>query len=997
MRKSRIFFAVLTLVLIAFSIFSWCNREQVVSQLINLFYGKTVIQNISSLELGLSEISVNQIRLQPGRGDTVILDRVTISHPFHIIFSHNTDKRVDISIGKLTQHMGNRTGPTNALNTAEETRGYPAIYLSRIIQYIIRYMPDKVNINQIAIDKIGFMGSLEITRQHSRITVKLPYKLSQKEEYSLSLQADVALEKIKLNVNLDSNKINAISYTDITILKKEHGGWIFDSNMFLNLDSISPVINTTVTSIVGLSPEIHTRGTITIRTTSDIPDNITAISGYRNISLEFESENLKADFHSKLLDTMLEAKLSITTPVELKFSALDPLIPEYITGSGSLNLFPTGNLSEQNFLLDFEFEPPLQTNIPDVLVNGSVNFSSDKILTNSPLWKRAPTLASLKNQNGRLNFYGEINLQPLDQLSSAEKNVLDRFTLTLSPESQVSFIVPMQNFTEGSPLQPFGFDKSRVQVEIEDSLTITGVASQSNQINLAVDGGTVSIGMKGEKSNSSIQSHFRKIQCKITDSAECAFEIEAEIPEIVNPTSGISIIQLFSAAKVHVKKIGDKHRLQVKQFKLTAKEIKDRSLHLKNSELFAPDINCVFHRQKSSCNSTEWNSNLTAIFDESPSLSGDVNFSNLKLQIDDGKTDFSSTYNSKNLHLTTLEKYAVDASLSGFVSLTDNVLEGKGNLVSGSLIINSHLQHNLKQTKGSILFSLPPVDFSPMHPLSQTVKGLPIDVISGQISANGTLSWPQQQDSAIQLSLSDIATVYADSFATGIHGQLLLKEDNGQWITAGPQTLSVESIDAGMPLEKIHFSLVLDREKDLVLRNFTAEFLDGEMTSKALTWNLSHKKRQSKLYVQDISLEQLARITESKHFEAKGRLNLTIPIVTGADGITVENGQIRALAPGGQLRYYGAFSAQMLADNPQLILVSNALEDYLYRTLEGNMEYSPKGDLQLKLKLVGRSDSVDTDRDLIINLNLENNIPAMLHSLQSSRDMAEALKKQLDQ
>ncbi|WKD50671.1 intermembrane phospholipid transport protein YdbH family protein [Microbulbifer spongiae] len=997
MRKSRIFFIVLTLVLITLLIGSWYMKEPAISRIINLLYGQAVIQNISGLELGFGEISARQIRLQPARGKMFILDKVTISHPFHIVLNRKSSERVEISVGKLSLHTGGWTGPINTLNTADKKHAYPVIDLSQALQSIIYFMPGKVFINQIVLDNNDLMGPLDITRHNRHISAKLPYTSSQHESYNLSLKADITPAKIQLNASIDSNIRKAVSYADVTIVKNIHGGWLLDTNAVLTMDSLSPFVDIATGSATGLSPKIHTTGAIAIRTTSDIPDNITAISGYRNITFSFESENLTASFQSKLLDTVLKAQLSTTTPIEIKLSGLDRLIPEYITGAGRLILFPAGNLPERNFLLDSEFESHIQTNISRILVNGSVNLASGKILANSPIWNTIPALTSIKNQNGTLNFYGEINLQPLDQLSSTEKKVFDSFTLTLTPESQVHITAHMQNSTEGSLLQPFGFDKSRVQVGVEDNLTITGAISQSGRIHLVVSGGTVSVKMQGEKSRNSILAHFRKIRCNINDNTECTFGIESEVPEIVNPISGISITQLFSDSNVRIQKTGDKYWLQIKAFTVTAKEIKDKSLHLKNSEFRMPGLHCVFHAHTSSCNSTKGESNVTATVNESLSFSGDVSFGNLKLQIEDGKTDFSGTYNSNNLHLTASGNYALDASLSGFVALTGNVLEGKGNLVSGPLVIQHHLQHSLKQAKGRILFSLPPVVFSPMQPLSQTVKGLPIDVVSGQVSASGTLSWPQQQGSALRLTLSDIATVYADSFATGIDAKLLFEKDSGQWVTGEPQSLSIQSMDAGLPLEKIRFSLFLDRDMDLVLRDFAAEFLGGKVTSQALTWNLSQVKRQSTLYAQDISLEELARVTESKHFEAKGRLNLTIPMITGPDGITVEKGHVRALAPGGQLRYYGAFSPQMLADNPQLNLIANALEDYLFHTLEGNMEYSPSGDLLLKLQLVGRSDSVDIDRDLIINLNLENNIPAMLHSLQASRDVAEALEKQLDQ
>nr|WP_255774785.1 YdbH domain-containing protein [Microbulbifer zhoushanensis] len=259
----------------------------------------------------------------------------------------------------------------------------------------------------------------------------------------------------------------------------------------------------------------------------------------------------------------------------------------------------------------------------------------------------------------------------------------------------------------------------------------------------------------------------------------------------------------------------------------------------------------------------------------------------------------------------------------------------------------------------------------------------------------GRLSWPAGDSDTLSAQLSDIAAVYDKSFAVGITGNIALQREDGQWATPEPQDIAVESIDVGVPIENVRFALSLEADNDLVLNGFNAELLEGNVQSDSITWNLDGKARRSQVSITGLSLKALSNEMEAGNFAASGVLDTTIPLVTDAGGITVERGTVKARPPGGRLRYYGAFSPEMLSSNPQLKMLAGALEDYDYRSLSGTLEYPPSGDMQMQLKLVGRSASVDKDRDLIINLNLENNIPAMLRSLQASRDLADALEKQI--
>nr|WP_277987264.1 YdbH domain-containing protein [Microbulbifer salipaludis] len=243
--------------------------------------------------------------------------------------------------------------------------------------------------------------------------------------------------------------------------------------------------------------------------------------------------------------------------------------------------------------------------------------------------------------------------------------------------------------------------------------------------------------------------------------------------------------------------------------------------------------------------------------------------------------------------------------------------------------------------------------------------------------------------------MRDIGFQLNKSFALGVNTEVTLQQSGDEWITTQPAPVSIDTIDAGIALKNLHFSVAMQPGGELALKNFAAELLEGALTSDELRWHLGGEERRSELQFTGVSIRALAREIESENFAASGLLDATIPLVTDQQGITIENGTVQSRPPGGRLRYYGAFSPAMLGSNPQLKLLAGALEDYNYRDIHGTINYPLSGDLLLNLKLTGRSDAIDANRDLIINLNLENNIPTMLRSLQASRDLTDVLEKEV--
>jgi hypothetical protein len=99
-------------------------------------------------------------------------------------------------------------------------------------------------------------------------------------------------------------------------------------------------------------------------------------------------------------------------------------------------------------------------------------------------------------------------------------------------------------------------------------------------------------------------------------------------------------------------------------------------------------------------------------------------------------------------------------------------------------------------------------------------------------------------------------------------------------------------------------------------------------------------------------------------------------------------------APGGVIRYLPGIAPDDTGATG-IDLVTRALSNFEYETLTAEVDYSKDGNLKLQMQLTGRNPDMESDRPIVLNLGVENNIPQMLKSLQAARAVEEILERRL--
>ena len=72
-----------------------------------------------------------------------------------------------------------------------------------------------------------------------------------------------------------------------------------------------------------------------------------------------------------------------------------------------------------------------------------------------------------------------------------------------------------------------------------------------------------------------------------------------------------------------------------------------------------------------------------------------------------------------------------------------------------------------------------------------------------------------------------------------------------------------------------------------------------------------------------------------------------------------------------------------------------ALADFTYEKLEVDVTYDTDGTLTLGIRLEGSNSAVESGRPIHYNLNITENLPALLQSLQLSDELSERVEQGL--
>jgi len=250
------------------------------------------------------------------------------------------------------------------------------------------------------------------------------------------------------------------------------------------------------------------------------------------------------------------------------------------------------------------------------------------------------------------------------------------------------------------------------------------------------------------------------------------------------------------------------------------------------------------------------------------------------------------------------------------------------------------------------------------------------------------------------VELQDVGGVFNRTAVSGLSGQVLGSLD-GSRMTARFRGVTVDEINAGIPVSSVQFyadynALVTEPlAGTLEVQQARARFLEGTLRVPPAGYELGGGNGRIPLEVEDISLGRLMEVYPAEGLSGSGLLRGRIPLGISRDGIQVSQGSVSAIDPGGRLQLPADKLQAMLGGNQAMDIVVQALQNFHYSVLNSTIDYDEQGKLNLGLRLEGKNPELRGGQPVVLNVNLEEDIPALLTSLQLSGRVNEAVTRRV--
>jgi hypothetical protein len=274
------------------------------------------------------------------------------------------------------------------------------------------------------------------------------------------------------------------------------------------------------------------------------------------------------------------------------------------------------------------------------------------------------------------------------------------------------------------------------------------------------------------------------------------------------------------------------------------------------------------------------------------------------------------------------------------------------------------------------------------------------DLSAGSVALNVQGGWDlsgseRKVSGKAAVRLVDLGGYYTDTAFTRLNTSLEIDYDSDSGIKTIPATINVGLVEVGLPLENIAASISLNpADLSADIEQLRLDAFGGVIRADPFSFHTAKDSNNLHLYAESIELAELLAIKEFAAIEVTGSIAADLPMTIAESGVTITDGKLTGVPPGGVIRYRpGGGAAAPVTSS--IGLVTAALSNFEYESLTADVSYSKDGDLKLQMQLKGRNPDLEEKRPVVLNLGVENNVPQMLKSLQAARSVEDILERRM--
>ncbi|QOJ20996.1 MAG: YdbH domain-containing protein [Gammaproteobacteria bacterium] len=302
-------------------------------------------------------------------------------------------------------------------------------------------------------------------------------------------------------------------------------------------------------------------------------------------------------------------------------------------------------------------------------------------------------------------------------------------------------------------------------------------------------------------------------------------------------------------------------------------------------------------------------------------------------------------------------------------------------------------QHAPGSGDGMLKVEFIPIRFAPdsLQPGTLSPILAQLDAVSGQVSANSQFKWSNKgiQNSQAAFELRNLSFARENVKLTDLNVSLNLS-DLLSPRTPPRQTISIQRIDAGVPLENLLVSYHIEGTTPPRIAIEQAQFsmLQGTVSVAPTIIDPAMARSDTLIRISNIDLESFFNLIKVDGLTGSGHLDGQIPLTLKENQVTITQGHLAARAPG-VLRFQSEKASQLLASTgKEMNLLLQAAQDFHYTELSMDLDKAVTHDLVAKLSLLGNNPAVKEGRAFRLNIKLETDIDKILQTINQGYNLS---------
>ncbi len=208
------------------------------------------------------------------------------------------------------------------------------------------------------------------------------------------------------------------------------------------------------------------------------------------------------------------------------------------------------------------------------------------------------------------------------------------------------------------------------------------------------------------------------------------------------------------------------------------------------------------------------------------------------------------------------------------------------------------------------------------------------------------------------------------------------------------ENLTIALIDIPTPISKLSVNTAFSYEKDFTISasKIKGNILGGSFAIPKIQWPLEHGHSVD-VQLTSIDLEQVLALDKKQGIVVTGNISGQLPISYDGEKYTIGKGELHNVTNGLIQVMNNPAVAELKANNSQLKLAFDALQNLHYHQLSSDISMADDGYMLLKTVIKGRNPDIDNDVNL--NLNLSYDLLGLLESMSITEKFEERIIKGL--